>query len=658
MSQPSTKGALPKRDDGPRGGPGMGPHMGMPVAKAKDVKGSGRRLLRLLRPERRVILAVGLMCAVSVAFNVTGPRLIGRATTIIFEGAMSATLPPGLTREQAIELNRAQGRPQVAKMLSGMQVKPGAGVDLAALARLAGLLAAVYAFSAVFGWAQQFLTVGVAQRTVYRLRQEVDAKLARLPLRYFDSHPRGDVLSRVTNDVDNIATTLQQTLAQILTSLLSIVGIIGMMIAINGLLAGLALLTVPLSMAVTMAIAKRSQKQFALQWERTGDLNAHIEEIHTGRAVVKVFGRTRESERAFDEKNQRLYEAAFTAQFLSGFIQPAMMFVTNLNYIAVAVIGGYKVASGTMPLGDVQAFIQYSRQFGWPILQVASMANVVQSAVASAERVFELLDEAEETREAGAHDAAPIAVRGRIEFKGVSFRYEPDKPVIEDLDLVVEPGQTVAVVGPTGAGKTTLMNLLLRFYDVDRGSITIDGIDVRTFPRPGLRAMFGMVLQDAWLFSGTIRENIAYGREGAATEEVEGAAHAAYVDHFVRTLPAGYDTPLNDESTAVSQGEKQLLTIARAFLADRRMLILDEATSSVDSRTEVLVQKAMARLMSGRTSFVVAHRLSTIRDADVILVMNEGRLVERGTHDQLLAARGFYYEMYQSQFAEALGETA
>ena len=654
MSQPSAKGSLPARDSGPRGGPPMGPPMGMAGAKAKNFKGSGRRLLQLLRPERAAILVVAAVCAASVAFNVTGPRLIGRATTLIFEGAVSATLPAGLSRGQAVELMKAQGRLQVAKMISGMQVRPGSGIDLDGLAHLALLLAAVYTMSAVFGWAQQYLTVNVAQRTVYRLRGAVDAKLARLPLKYFDSHPRGDVLSRVTNDIDNIATTLQQTLAQILTSLLSIVGVIGMMIAINGLLATLALLTVPLSMAVTMTIARRSQKQFARQWERTGDLNAHIEEVHTGRAVVKVFGRTRESEQAFDEKNQRLYEAAFKAQFLSGIIQPALMFVTNLNYIAVAVIGGYKVASGSMPLGDVQAFIQYSRQFGWPILQVASMANVMQSAVASGERVFELLDEQEEAPEAATAAALP-AIEGRIEFKDVSFRYEAEKPVIESLNLVVEPGQTVAIVGPTGAGKTTLVNLLMRFYDVDGGRITVDGIETRELTRDNLRRTFGMVLQDAWLFKGTIRENMVYGAPGPVSEEVfREAAEAAHVDHFVRTLPEGYETILDDDATSVSAGEKQLLTIARAFLADPPILILDEATSSVDTRTEVLIQRAMARLMHGRTSFVIAHRLSTIRDADVILVMNEGRIVEQGTHEQLLALRGFYHELYSSQFEEAV----
>ena len=518
-----------------------------------------------------------------------------------------------------------------------------------------GLLAGIYALSALFGWLQQYLTVGISQGIVYRLRNQVDEKLTRLPLRYFDQHARGDILSRVTNDIDNIAQTLQQALTQITTSVLTVLGVLIMMFSINALLAAISLLTVPLSVFVTIQIAKRSQKQFAAQWEHTGSLNGHVEEMHTGRSIVKAFGREADSEQRFDDLNEKLFQASFKAQFISGIIQPSMGFISNLNYVFIAVVGGMRVASGTLSLGDVQAFIQYSRSFTWPITQLASIANVMQSAVASAERVFELLDEPEEepdtaTPQVLAHSA------GAIRLEGVSFRYEPDSPLIENLDLDVAPGQTVAIVGPTGAGKTTLVNLLLRFYEIDEGRITVDGVDTRDMTREEVRRLFGMVLQDAWLFSGTVRENIAYGREGATEAEIAAAAEAAHVDHFVRTLPDGYDTVLDDDATGVSAGEKQLLTIARAFLADPQILILDEATSSVDTRTEVLIQKAMKKLMANRTSFVIAHRLSTIRDADTILVMNHGRIVEQGTHEELLAAKGFYADLYNSQFMDAFDE--
>jgi len=640
----------------PSGGGGFGgPHGMMPPAKSKDFRASGKRLLALLRPHRSMLTLVVALAVVSVAFNIMGPKILGTATTLLFEGVISKQMPAGATQEQVIAGLRAQGETQLAEMLSGMDLVPGAGVDFTAIGRWLALLAVVYVLSALFGWLQQYLTVGVAQGIVYRLRTDVDAKLTRLPLRYFDDHPRGDILSRVTNDIDNIANTLQQSFTQIITSVLTVVGVLAMMFSISWLLAVISLLTVPISVVVTMAIVKRSQKQFVAQWEKTGTLNGHIEEVHTGRNIVKIFGREAEAQAVFDRENEALYEASFKAQFISGVIQPSLAFVSNLNYVAIAVIGGIRVANGTLSLGDVQAFIQYSRQFTWPITQLASIANVMQSAVASAERVFELLDEAEQSPDAE-NPATLLRSEGHIELTDVSFRYKADTPLIEDLDLTVAPGQTVAIVGPTGAGKTTLVNLLMRFYEIDHGRITIDGVDTHDMTREDVRRLFGMVLQDAWLFGGTIRDNIAYGREGATEDEIVAAAEAAHVDHFIRTLPDGYDTVLEDDSSNVSAGEKQLLTIARAFLADPQILILDEATSSVDTRTEVLIQRAMAKLMHGRTSFVIAHRLSTIRDADVILVMDGGAIIEQGTHTELLAARGFYFDLYNSQFVEPLDE--
>ncbi len=496
---------------------------------------------------------------------------------------------------------------------------------------------------------------GVTQRTVYRLRYDVDHKLGRLPLRYFDGHPRGDLLSRVTNDIDNIGQSLQQSLTQLITSLLTIVGVLILMLTISPLLALISILAVPASLVVTVLIIGRSQRLFAAQWASTGVLNGHVEEMHTGHAIVKAFGRQRQAVATFDQENQRLYQASYRAQFISGIIAPAITVISNLNYVAIAVIGGIRVATGQMTLGDVVAFIQYSRQFTFPIMQTASIVNVLQSAVASAERVFELLDEGEEIPNL----AEPIALdraAGAVAFEDVSFRYEPDRPLIDDLDLVVGAGRMVAIVGPTGAGKTTLVNLLMRFYEIDAGRICVDGIDIRQLTRDDLRRQFGMVLQDTWLFHGTIRENIAYGRLDASEAEILAAAEAAHVDHFVRTLPDGYDTVIDDDATNLSAGEKQLLTIARAFLADPPILILDEATSSVDTRTEVLIQRAMTGLMRGRTTFVIAHRLSTIRDASTILVMNRGHIIEQGDHDELIARRGFYYELYNSQFAEALAE--
>jgi len=659
VSGPGMGGGPAGGRPGRRGTGGPGGHGGpmgfasMSAAKSKDFRGSFRRLLGELRPERALVVGVMAFAVVSVLFAVIGPKLLGNATNLIFEGVVGKQLPPGISKDAAVAGLRASGQDTLADMLASMDVVPGQGIDFGALGGILLIMAGIYVASAIFSWAQAYIMAGVTQRTVYRLRRRVDEKLGRLPLAYFDRESRGDILSRVTNDIDNIAQTLQQSLTQLITSLFTVVGVLVMMLWISPLLAVISLLVVPLAMVVTILIAKRSQAQFAAQWERTGTLNGHVEEMHSGHAIVKAFGRQREAIETFDRENEALFQASFKAQFISGTIQPAMTIISNLNYVAICVIGGVRVATGTMSLGDVQAFIQYSRQFTMPIVQTASIMNVLQSAVASAERVFELLDEAEQVPETTTPRELE-RVAGRVAFERVSFRYLADTPLLDDLDLVAEPGHTIAIVGPTGAGKTTLVNLLMRFYEIDDGRITVDGVDIREMARDDLRSTFGMVLQDAWLFGGTIRENIAYGREGATGEQILEAARAAHVDHFVRTLPDGYDTVLDDDATNVSQGEKQLLTIARAFLADPEILILDEATSSVDTRTEVLIQRAMGRLMKGRTSFVIAHRLSTIRDADTILVMDRGRIVEQGTHAELLAERGFYHELYSSQFDEAL----
>jgi ATP-binding cassette subfamily B multidrug efflux pump len=649
----------------PMGGPGggrgpgmMGMGMGMPPAKPKDFRGSFRRLFGTLRPQRTLIVGVILLAIVSVTLTVVGPKILGEAVNKIFEGGLSLELGrqfPGATQDQMVAAARSAGNNQLADMLSTLHLTPGQGVDFGALGGVVLLLIGLYVVSSIFAWLQGYIMAGVTQRTVYRLRTDVDTKLGRLPLRYFDSHPRGDLLSRVTNDIDNIGQSLQQSLTQLITSLLTIVGVLILMLTISPLLAVISLLAVPASLVVTILIIRRSQKLFVAQWTSTGALNGHVEEMHTGHAIVKAFGRQRQAVATFNEENERLYSASYRAQFISGIIQPAMNLISNLNYVGIAVIGGLRVAAGQMTLGDIVAFIQYSRQFTFPIIQTASIVNVLQSAVASAERVFELLDESEEIPQS----AAPAVIEraaGAVEFADVSFRYEPERPLIDDLDLVVDAGRTVAIVGQTGAGKTTLVNLLMRFYEIDAGRISIDGTDIRDLTRDDLRRQFGMVLQDSWLFHGTIRENIAYGRLDAADEDLHAAAEAAHVDHFVRTLPEGYDTVIDDDATNLSAGEKQLLTIARAFLADPPILILDEATSSVDTRTEVLIQRAMARLMTGRTTFVIAHRLSTIRDADTILVMDRGSIVEQGTHDELLARGGTYADLYQSQFAEPLAE--
>ncbi|MBT2250286.1 ABC transporter ATP-binding protein [Arthrobacter sp. BHU FT2] len=629
--------------------------MNIPAEKAMNFWPSARRLLGKLRPERLWLLVVFVTAVAGVALSVIGPRLLGEGTNLIFAGVVSRQLPAGVTKEQLVAQLRAAGENQKADMLAPMALTPGQGIDFVALGSVLTWALVLYVLASAFMWMQAYVLNGVVQRTVYGLRQEIEAKIHRLPLRYFDRIQRGELLSRVTNDVDNISQSLQQTISQAVTSVLTVVGVLVMMVILSPTLALIALVTIPLTLVITALIAKRSQKLFVAQWKNTGELNGQIEETYTGHALVKVFGRQREVEERFRQKNAELYEASFGAQFISGLIMPAMTFIGNLVYVGIAVVGGLQVASGAMQLGDVQAFIQYSRQFTMPLAQLGSMANLLQSGVASAERVFELLDESEESVEPADSDG-PVFGRGRLVFEDVSFSYSPEKPLISGLSLVAEPGQTVAIVGPTGAGKTTLVNLMMRFYELDAGRITLDGVDVTSVPRRELRSRLGMVLQDTWLFGGTIRDNIAYGRPSATSEEVLEAARATYVDRFVRSLPDGYDTVLEDEGSNVSTGEKQLLTIARAFLARPSVLILDEATSSVDTRTEVLVQKAMSALRSDRTSFVIAHRLSTIRDADLILVMEAGQIVEQGTHASLLAAGGAYARLYEAQFAAPVAE--
>ncbi len=618
------------------GGPGRGPMGGGPmggmmmvVQKPKNFRATLFRLLGYFKPQAFALVIVLVTAIISTVFNIVGPKVLGLATTKLFEGV-------------------------VAKF----RHIPGAAIDFNYIGTVLLILAGLYIISSIFGYIQQYIMAGVAQKTVYRLRREVDEKLARLPLKFYDSRTHGEIMSRAVNDMDNISNTLQQSFTQFITSAVTLICVIVMMLTISPILTTVVLVTFPMSIFVTTVIAKRSQGYFRDQQRALGQLNGHVEEMYTGHKIVKAFGRERDSLATFDDLNNKLYQAGWRAQFVSGMIMPLMNFIGNIGYVFVAVIGGVMVTQRSISIGDVQAFIQYARQFTMPITQLASFTNIIQSTMASAERVFELLDEAEEIPDP-VNAPAIAAPRGAVEFQHVSFSYAPDVPLIEDLNISVKPGQTIAIVGPTGAGKTTLVNLLMRFYDVTSGAIRVDGVDIRDLKRGDLRRMFGMVLQDTWLFNGTIRENIAYGREGATEEQIVQAAKAAYADHFIRTLPNNYDTVLSEEASNLSQGQKQLLTIARAILADPAILILDEATSSVDTRTEINIQRAMLTLMQGRTSFVIAHRLSTIRDADLILVMNHGRIVEQGTHQELLARNGFYADLYNSQFAgQALTEAA
>ncbi|RLP78019.1 ABC transporter ATP-binding protein [Mycetocola tolaasinivorans] len=625
---------------------------GAPPKKAKAFWPSAKRLMGLLAPERLGVSIVVAMVVISVVLGVIAPKILGQAMDVIFGGAIGASMPAGATKEQVIAGLVASGDQSRADMLSKINFTPGTGIDFVNLSRLIFIVLAMYLISSFFMWAQGYILNKLVMKVVYNLRRDIETKLNRLPLNYFDTRQRGDLLSRVTNDVDNIQNALQQAFAQMIQAVLTIIGIVVMMFIVSWQLALIALVALPLSAIVAGVIGTRSQKLFAAQWKNTGALNGHIEESFSGHDLVTLFGRQKDMLVGFDERNESLFKASFGAQFISGIIMPAMQFVSYLSYVGIAVVGGLRVATGSMTLGDATAFIQYSREFTSPIGQLAGMANMLQSGVASAERTFELLD-AEEQSEDNTTGTLPERAEGHVEFEHVTFSYSEETSLIEDLSFEAEPGHTVAIVGPTGAGKSTLVNLVMRFYELQGGRILVDGTDITTVPRQELRSKVGMVLQDAWLFEGSIRDNIRYGRLDATDEEVIAAAQATFVDRFVRQLPDGYDTILDDAGSNVSAGEKQLITIARAFLAQPSLLILDEATSSVDTRTELLVQQAMAALRSDRTSFVIAHRLSTIRDANTILVMESGRIVEQGSHESLLKARGAYYNLYMSQFSGA-----
>ncbi|MGN0063221.1 MAG: ABC transporter ATP-binding protein, partial [Nocardioides sp.] len=634
--------------------PGHGPGGGMVGQKADTFWPSARRVVAMMRPERPKVLTILGLTVVSVLLTAVGPRILGRATDLVFAGLIGGRLPAGMSKAEAVAALRADGQGRFADMVAAMDVHPGQGVDFDAVGRVLLAVLAVYVLGALLAWLAGFLLNDVVQSVIRRLRGEVEETVHRLPLGYFDRQPRGELLSRATNDIDNLAQSLQQTLSQLLTAVLTVFAVLAMMLWISPLLALIALVSVPVSMVVTGQIMKRSQNLFIAQWRRTGQLNAHIEETFSGHALVKVFGRQGAAEETFAQENDALYQASWSAQFISGLIMPIMMFVGNLNYVAIAVVGGLRVTTGSLSLGDVQAFIQYARQFNQPLSQIASMANLLQSGVASAERIFQLVDAPRE--DDSATGTLPSPARGQVRFEDVSFSYDPERPLISHLDLVAEPGQTVAIVGPTGAGKTTLVNLVMRFYEVTGGRITLDGVDIASVPRGELRSRIGMVLQDTWLFKGTIAENIAYGRPDATHEQVLEAARATFVDRFVHSLPEGYETVIDEEGSNLSAGERQLVTIARAFLCDPALLILDEATSSVDTRTELLLQQAMSALRADRTSFVIAHRLSTIRDADLIVVMEDGAIVEQGSHADLLAAGGAYARLSAAQFAAAVAE--
>ncbi|TYL54073.1 ATP-binding cassette domain-containing protein [Agromyces mariniharenae] len=620
--------------------------------KAQDFGKSFRRMLGLLAPWKWSFAFVSLLGAIGVVLTVIAPKVLAEATNIIFEGFISLQLPSGVTQEQVVEQLRATGQEDLANIVGAATLTPGEGIDFVRLSQVIIVVLMLYVVASVLSWIQGYVINVIMVKAMFRLREDVESKVNRLPLSYFDRMQRGELISRVTNDIDNITQTMQQSLSSALTSVLTVLGVIIMMFSISWQLSLVALVALPLMGVIFGVIGPKSQAAFGVQWKKVGRLNARVEESFSGHALVKVFGREQDSSQKFRDENEELYEASFKAQFLSGIIMPGMMFVGNLTYVGIAVLGGLMVASGQLRLGDVQAFIQYSQQFTQPLSQLGGMAAVVQSGTASAERVFELLDADEQDPDAS--DApAPVEGDGTIEFQNVSFSYTPDRPLISDLSFRVEPGQTVAIVGPTGAGKTTLVNLIMRFYELDGGRILLDGQDIAELARHDVRARTGMVLQDPWLFAGTIRENIRYGRETATDDEIIAAAKATYVDRFVHSLPDGYETVLDEEASNVSAGEKQLITIARAFVSQPSVLILDEATSSVDTRTELLLQHAMAALRQGRTSFVIAHRLSTIRDADLILVMEHGDIVEQGDHEQLIAKQGAYWRLYNSQFEQA-----